>query len=433
MRAHWTARTEVGLSPSPGPGRPRTPRGVSISTAFPDPALLELPWDVPLEDWPEDVLAAYPRGLSRHVVRFARVGERVVAVKETAAHYAQREYGLLRRLQRMGSPSVVPDSVVTERHTPAGDPLPAALVTDHLSFSLPYRAIFEQVPSPDTIERLVDALASLIVQLHLSGFYWGDVSLSNTLFRRDAGQFAAYLVDAETGELHPRLTRGQREYDIDLARTNVAGEIMDLLAGDHMQQRLATAGVDPESVDPFAVSERLKRTCRGLWEELTAVETFPADERWRVQARVERLNELGFDVEEASLDSDDSGRIQLRPRVVESGHHSRRLLHTTGLSTQENQARRILTDIDQFGRALYPGLPEDLTAQLWLREVFTPIMAAIPTQLRRKREPAQIVHEVLEHRWFMSEDAGKDVPTEDAAVDYVQTYLAGRPDEQDVF
>ncbi|MDO4919272.1 DUF4032 domain-containing protein [Kocuria sp.] len=412
---------------------PHTARRVSINTAFPDPGLLELPWDLPLEDWPPEVLAAYPRGISRHVVRFARVGERVVAVKETTAHYARREYGLLRTLQRMGTPSVVPDSVVTDRYSPDGQELPAALVTDHLSFSLPYRAIFEQVPSPDTIERLVDALALLIVQLHLSGFYWGDVSLSNTLFRRDAGSFAAYLVDAETGELHPRLSRGQREYDIDLARTNVAGEVMDLLAGEHMQRRLAEAGVAPESVDPFVISERLGETYNGLWEQLTATEIFTVDERWRVQERVQRLNELGFDVEEASLDSDDAGRVHLRPRVVEPGHHSRRLLHLTGLNTQENQARRILTDIDQFGRALYPGLPEDLTAQLWMREIFVPIMSAIPADLRRKREPAQIVHEVLEHRWFMSEDARKDIPTETAAEDYVRSYLAQRPDERDVF
>ena len=180
-------------SPSPVPAAPSPPpahRGVSISTAFPEPGLLELPWDTPLEDWPEQVLAAYPRGISRHVVRFARVGEKVVAVKETTPYYARREYGLLRKLQRMTTPSVVPDSVVTDRYSPDGELLPAALVTEHLSFSLPYRTIFEQVPSPGTIDRLVDALASLIVQLHLSGFYWGDVSLSNTLFRRDAGELS---------------------------------------------------------------------------------------------------------------------------------------------------------------------------------------------------------------------------------------------------
>lgn len=408
-------------------------RRVSISTAFPDPALLDLPWHVPLEEWPPEVLAAYPRGISRHVVRFAHVGSKVVAVKETTPHYAQREYGLLRRLLRMGTPSVTPDSVVTNRLTAEGEELPAALVTDHLSFSLPYRAIFEQVPSPQTVELLVDALASLIVQLHLSGFYWGDVSLSNTLFRRDAGHFAAYLVDAETGEIHNELSRGQRDYDIELARTNVAGEIMDLLAGEDMQRRLEQVGMTPDGVDPFEISDRLVSTYTNLWKELTAEESFALDERWRVQARVERLNELGFDVEEASLESDDSGQVRLRPRVVEPGHHARRLLHLTGLDTHENQARRILTDIGQFGQALYPGLPEDLTAQLWMREIFVPIMEAVPAEMRRKLEPAEIVHEVLEHRWFMSEKASKDIATPKAVKDYVKSQLSARPDEKDVF
>lgn len=367
------------------------------------------------------------------MVRFAHVGSKVVAVKETTPHYAQREYGLLRRLLRMGTPSVTPDSVVTNRFTDEGEQLPAALVTDHLSFSLPYRAIFEQVPSPQTVELLVDALASLIVQLHLSGFYWGDVSLSNTLFRRDAGSFAAYLVDAETGEIHHELSRGQRDYDIELARTNVAGEIMDLLAGEHMQRRLEHVGLAPEDVDPFEISDRLVSTYTNLWEELTAEESFALDERWRVQARVERLNELGFDVEEASLESDDAGQVRLRPRVVEPGHHARRLLHLTGLDTHENQARRILTDIGQFGQALYPGLPEDLTAQLWMREIFVSIMEAVPAEMRRKLEPAEIVHEVLEHRWFMSEKAGKDISTPQAVKDYVKSQLSSRPDEKDVF
>ncbi len=426
----------MNASPAPAPlGSPSAPgsRRVSINTAFPDPALLDLPWHIPLEEWPPEVLAAYPRGISRHVVRFAHVGTKVVAIKETTPHYAQREYGLLRRLLRMGTPSVTPDSVVTNRFTEEGEQLPAALVTDHLSFSLPYRAIFERVPSPQTVELLVDALASLIVQLHLSGFYWGDVSLSNTLFRRDAGHFAAYLVDAETGEIHNELSRGQREYDIELARTNVAGEIMDLLAGEHMQHRLEEVGLTPQDVDPFEISDRLVSTYTNLWEELTAEESFALDERWRVQARVERLNELGFDVEEASLDSDDSGQVRLRPRVVEPGHHARRLLHLTGLDTHENQARRILTDIGQFGQALYPGLPEDLTAQLWMREIFVPIMEAVPAEMRRKLESAEIVHEVLEHRWFMSEKAGKDIPTEKAVTDYVKSQLAQRPDEKDIF
>ena len=414
-------------APEDGPSSAGSPGRVSIQTAFPDPVLLELPWHLPLEQWPQEVLVAYPRGISRHVVRFAHAGDKVVAVKETVPHYARHEYATLRRLQRMGIPSVVPDSVVTDRYTPAGEPLPAALVTDHLSFSLPYRALFSAGPSASTVLLLVDALASLIVQLHLSGFYWGDVSLSNTLFRRDAGAFAAYLVDAETGELHPQLSRGQRKYDMELARTNVAGEIMDLLAG------AAEEGQELEDpVDPFAVSDRLAARYASLWSALMDEESFSMDERWRVVERVRRLNELGFDVEEASLDTVD-GRVRLRPQVVEPGHHTRRLQQLTGLRTHENQARRLLTDIDHLGRALYPGLPDDLVAQLWMREVFAPIMKAVDAPLRRKLEPAEIVHEVLEHRWFMSERAGKDVPTSAAVEDYVASQLARRPDEREIF
>jgi hypothetical protein len=143
-----------------------------------------------------------------------------------------RHAGLLGRLD---VPCVERVAVIDGRRTPKGDPLPAALVTAHLKFSLPYRALFTQVLRPDTAGRLVDALAAARAPAHV-GFFWGDVSLSNTLFRRDAGAFAAYLVDAETGELHESgLTRGQREHDLDVARTNIAGEIMDLEAGGRLE------------------------------------------------------------------------------------------------------------------------------------------------------------------------------------------------------
>ncbi len=75
---------------------------------------------------------------------------------------------------------------------------------------------------------MANALALLLVRLHLLGFWWGDCSLSNTLFRRDADQFAAYLVDAETGEFQTRLTDGQREHDLEISLFNVAAELEDL-------------------------------------------------------------------------------------------------------------------------------------------------------------------------------------------------------------
>src|SRR5690554_917878 len=205
------------------------PHSLQITAAAPDPALLDLPWHIPLEEWPAENLAALPRGISRHVVRFVKLSGRVIAVKEIGETVAYKEYELLRALRRIGAPSVEPVGVITGRADPDGERLEAVLVTQHLQYSLPYRALFSQQSlQPDTTRRLIDALTVLLVRLHLSGFYWGDVSLSNTLFRRDAGAFAAYLVDAETGELHDRLTPGQRAYDIDVARVNIIGELMDL-------------------------------------------------------------------------------------------------------------------------------------------------------------------------------------------------------------
>src|SRR5919107_3182600 len=213
-----------------------------ILATRPDPALVRLPWSVPLEEWGEDLVLPLPRGISRHVVRFVRVGPHTCAVKETDELIARKEYHLLRDLQRLGLPTVVPQAVVTGRKDLAGEWLPSALVTRQLRFSLPYRSLFARGMRADSLPALMDALVVLLVRLHLAGFFWGDCSLSNTLFRRSAGEFAAYLVDAETGELHEQLTDGQRGYDLEIATTNCFAEILDLQAGGELSPRIDALG-----------------------------------------------------------------------------------------------------------------------------------------------------------------------------------------------
>ena len=394
---------------------------LNITAAAPDPALLDLPWSVPLEDWPASHLAALPRGISRHVVRFVRLSGTVIAVKEIKEELARREYGLLRLLGRLDVPCVVPVGVVTGRTTAAGEPLDPALVTRHLQFSLPYRALFSQALRPDTATRAIDALAVLLVRLHLTGFFWGDVSLSNTLFRRSAGAFAAYLVDAETGELHDELSDGQREHDLDVARVNIAGELMDLAAGELL---------DP-SVDPIDTSELIMQRYRSLWSELTGPESFEVGERWRVAARIERLNSLGFDVGELSITTDvDGTTVHIQPKVVDAGHHCRRLLRLTGLDVEDNQARRLLNDLDAYRAATdQQGEEEEIFAHEWLARVFEPVVRAVPRELRGKLEPAELFHEVLEHRWYLSEQQGRDVALPDAVAAYIESVLPHKPDE----
>src|SRR3954468_24012854 len=94
--------------------------------------LLELPWAVPREEGPDEYLVPLPRGISRHVVRYARAGTEVIAVKELAERPALREYELLRDLDRLGTPAVDPLAVVTGRVDAAGEPLEPVLITRHL-------------------------------------------------------------------------------------------------------------------------------------------------------------------------------------------------------------------------------------------------------------------------------------------------------------
>jgi hypothetical protein len=395
---------------------------LSITAATADPALLDLPWHLPLIDWPKENIAALPKGLSRHTVRFAHLGDHVIAIKETLFDLAKREYEMLRRLEKLDVPCVEPFAIINNRADLDGNPLPAVLITRHLKFSLPYRAMWSQGLREQTASRLVDALALLLVRLHLAGFFWGDVSLSNTLFRRDAGRFAAYLVDAETGQLYEgRLSNGQRTNDLEIARVNIAGELMDLVA----------SGKTSAEVDPGKVSQRIVDKYHELWHELTDVESFDASERWRINSRVRRLNDLGFDIEELSIKQEAEGQtVKIQPKVVDAGHHARRLLLLTGLDVEENQARRLLNDIDQYRLAhARPGADEEVLAHEWLSDVYEPVLGAIPAELAQKLEPAEIFHEVLEHRWYLSERQRRDVSLLEAVRSYVDEILINRPDE----
>lgn len=392
------------------------------------PDFLDLPWHRPLAEWQSERLVTVPAGIHRHVVRFVAYDGALYALKEMPRRLADREYRLLRALDAESIPVVEAVGVVSGRGDGGrGNGLGAVLITKHLEFSLPFRTLFTGHGVPDLRNSLLDALAQLLVRLHLVGFFWGDCSLSNTLFRRDAGALAAYLVDAETGEMHPALSDGQREHDVMVAEENIAGDLLDLEA----------AGRLPEGLDPIETASEVRTRYDNLWGELTREETFELGERFRIDARLARLNELGFDVEELELvDTGQGYRLRLQPQVVEPGHHRRKLMSLTGLDVQENQARRLLNDMAGFRCHLDQvegrSLPESIVAYRWLAEVFEPTIAAIPPGLRGKLEPAEVYHQVLEHRWFLSEEAGGDVGMREAVRSYVDDVLKFHPDERNV-
>ncbi len=387
------------------------------------PTFTDLPWQQPLAEWRSGRLVEVPRGAHQHVVRFVAYGGRLFAFKELPDEDARREYRLLRGMVAAAVPAV--EAVGVAYRGGRQDDVPAVLITRYLDFALPYRQLFTGRVSPDLRMHLMDALAGLLVRVHLAGFVWGDCSLSNTLFRRDASTLTAYLVDADTAEQHGEVTDVHRAQDLDIAKLNIAGELFELEALHGL----------PGEMRPMETAANIVRRYEALWEAVTREEVFRPDESYRIEERLRGLNDLGFDVDEIELEgADDVRRLRLNPQVVESGHHRRRLQMLTGLDVQENQARRLLHDVGRhrayLQRAEGRDVSEPVAAFAWLADVFDPSIAVVPEALRGKRDAAQLFHEILDHRWYLSERAGHDVGTETAARSYVDTVLRHTPDER---
>src|SRR3954462_10210370 len=251
--------------------------------------LLALPWDKPLEQWDPELLLEVPqRGISRHVVRFVASDGHVFALKEIHERLARKEYALLGEFEEEGLPTVSVLGICVDRP----DDQEAILVTRYLEYSMSYRWLFSSSRGNHSADQLLDTLVELLVRLHLAGVFWGDCSLSNTLFRPDAGALTAYLVDAETVERYPSLSPGQRAYDVDLARERVGAELLDLRFG----------GLLPEDIDPIATANGLRAKYEALWDELTREEIVgPEEQRYKVAERLRRLNDHGFDAGELEL------------------------------------------------------------------------------------------------------------------------------------
>lgn len=400
---------------------------LTILTGQDDPDFLDLPWNRPLAEWDSPRLVDLEIGSSRHVVRMVEYDDRVYALKETTAELARREYTTLRELHELHLPVVHQVGHVTGRQAPDGEPLPAALITRYLDFSLPYGHLFA-VERPDFLrEKLMDAAVILLVRLHIEGVFWGDASLNNVLFRRDAGGLMAYLVDAETTEIRPSLSDGMRQNDIDIARENVAGSLYDLMA----------AGVISDDVDPLEIVDELEARYDQLWDELTAPQQLPVAERWRIRERIDRIHELGFDVEELRVRSTDDGQsIEIQPRVVEEGHAHRRFQALTGLDIQEGQAREFLDALFAHGAMIEQAegveLPAEIKAQRWLTERYYPVLAAIPERYRGTLEPPELFHLYMTHRDAISREQSRDMTMREALASFIDTLLPVLPDERRV-
>jgi hypothetical protein len=371
-----------------------------------NPRFDDLPWHVPLADWEHPRLVDMPAGLHRHVVRFVEYGGQIFALKELPPRLAEREYRLLRTLNDRELPVVAVVAIVDER----GDPDPV-LVTRYLHYALPFRHLFAERRDPELADELVESLATLLARLHVAGFYWGDASLSNAVFRRDELHLSGYALDTETGELHERMSDGQRRADVELAVVNIAGGLADL----------AAAGQLPGTLDPFELAPQVAVAYERIWDELGGASSYDPGDPVVLDERLERLHELGFGVREAVISGDaPSGGFTFRPVEIVDGHARRELERLTGIVAREHQARRLLGEIDAFRteRRDLPGLTAREAGHRWLVEVYDRVLAAIPSDVAGKLERPQLFIEVLDHA-----AAGPDAPSGDV-VDAARRYVA---------
>ncbi|MBX3028990.1 MAG: DUF4032 domain-containing protein [Chloroflexi bacterium] len=374
--------------------------------------LLGLPWERSLADWPDDVarFVELPVGESRHVVRFIAAGPDLLALKELPARPGRREYEVMRELEERELPAVQPVGLVERPDEDA-----AIVITRYLARSLQLRRLFRRLPESagEYRERFLDAMSSLLVELHREGVYWGDCSLANTLLLRDGQALQAYLVDAETSEIHELLSEGQRRMDVDIAVENLAGDLLDIAA---------TSGRSLEEADDeLAAALSLRERYERLWAEIHAAEPILPGERYRVEARIRRLNELGFVVEEVVVEPDgpDGSQARFRVAVGSRRFHAARLRELTGLEAGEGQATILLNDLaawagfeapigeEPLGGRVDPPLQR--AARRWLIDVFEPTVDRLREALGQDVDPVQAYCDYLEVKWLLSEEAGRDV------------------------
>jgi hypothetical protein len=173
----------------------------------------------------------------------------------------------------------------------------------------------------------------------------------------------------------------------------------------------------------MAAALSLRERYARLWDEIHREEPLLPDERFRIEARLRRLNAMGFVVDEVVVEpiDDDVSRARLRVGVGSRRFHARRLRQLTGLDVGEGQATVLLNDIAAWAGLAAPGGPgireRDLAgetplqraARRWLVEVFEPEVEKLRASLGRDIDPVQSYCDLLEVRWLLSEEAGLDV------------------------
>ena len=383
--------------------------------------LLELDWARSITEWTTPRLVELPAGISRHVVRFAAFERGTFAVKELPLQAARRDHAVLEELERRGGPAVRPVGLVVRGGEDPGSERAACLITRYVDYSFSYRELLSGRDFGPRRRQLLDAFALLLAELHLLGCLWADCSLSNVLYRFDAGTIDTIMVDAETASLYPSLSDGHRRHDLEIMEENVAGEMMDIAASQ---------GSSIDEAD-FHMGEDIARRYESLWAELSAEERIRPQEQFRITQRINRLNDLGFEVEEIQVvPHPDRDHVHLKTKVADRNYHRNRLRELAGVEAGEDQARQILADLQYFilaqgGSESAPG--KALLAVRWRTEAFEPVLRRLRAAIGPHDDPVQAYTDLLHLRYMLSAGLKRDVGTEAAFEEWLRSGRPGYP------
>jgi hypothetical protein len=394
----------------------------TIRPGYPD--FRDLPWEYPLLDWADCCirLEELPRGLSRHPVVFVNYDNNLYAIKELPVGVGQREYDVLNKMEDLWLPSVTPvgyANVITPTREIS------LVITRFLEQALPYRMLFMQSSLNRYRDHLLGAMSGLLVQLHLAGIFWGDCSLSNTLFRRDAGTLQAYLVDAETAELHPpRLSPMLRYHDLEIMEENLVTDFTNLATTENLDLGFPIS----------ATGTSIRSRYRDLWDEISREEIISPDEGYRIHERISALNALGFSVRDVEMQPAENGsKLRFRVFVTDRNFYRDQLLSLTGLEAEEMQARQMMNEIQEIKATLSQQDNRSMflsaAAFYWLENVFQPIAIQLRSLVGENQSLAELYCQVLEHKWFLSERLQHDVGHQFAVEDYLRNIVGVDPSQ----
>jgi hypothetical protein len=381
----------------------RTPR-LTIRPGNPD--FLDLPWELAIDAWTDGRLVKMPVGVHRHPVVFVAYEEDVYAIKEMPTRLALNEFGVLRGLEQVKGRSAKPAGLVTRTWLDSDQEQASAVITRYVKYAFPYRHLLIGSSFGPRRSQMLDAFAGLLVDLHLAGCYWGDCSLSNVLYRYDAGAIEAIMIDAETSELHQTLSDGQRLEDIEIMKENLAGEMSDIAA-------IREGSVDDADL---GLGEDIASRYETLWTELNAELVISREEGYRVRERISRLNDLGFSVHDVDLEPTESGDlVTMGVHVGGRTFNSDRLKEMTGIEASENQARTILSDLNYFvaKRGIASTTGKRVAGYQWFTQSFEPVMDRISRDWPGE-DPIQGYCDFLNHRIELATDRGADVQNDES-------------------